>query len=198
VTASAEHYQAVLEDGPYDDESLTILVVTGATQQEVAGTLGVDLAVEPTQWPQAEDTATSDYAFADLDGGVLAIEISGYADPSLETLRVLSRGGRSAAVVRDNIQAHLRFGCARGGEIVFDDGDFLYLEDPERVPSELRALFATVWIDDANDAADGSDPVAVALAMAEVVTGLNLTVEDLERAADSGYRPSPSRVYPGN
>ena len=51
------------------------------------------------------------------------------------------------AVVRHNIQAHLRFGAARDGELVFDDDEYLYVEDPSSVPAELRPLFDLVWVD---------------------------------------------------
>lgn len=192
----AAHYAVLLEDAPFDTESLTVLVVAGATRQEVAAALGVDLAADPTEYPEADDEEHSAYALTDLDGGVLAVEHSGYADPSLDALRTLSAGGRSVAVVRDNLQAHTRFGWARDGEVVFDDDEYPYLEDPARVPAELRPLFDTAWVDEDDDADDEAHPFPVGLAMAELVTGLRLTAEDLQRVADSGYRLAPSLVYP--
>ncbi|SDC36838.1 DUF6461 domain-containing protein [Nocardioides lianchengensis] len=191
-----EHYESLLAEGPFDTESLTVLVVAGATQQDVATALGIDLAADPTEYPEADDEEFSAYAITDVEGGVLAVEHSGYADPSLDALRALSAGGRSVAVVRDNIQAHVRFGCARDGEVVFDDDEYLFLDDPSPVPAELRPLFDLAWVDpEDEDAEDDADAVAVGLAMAEVVTGLRLTAEDLQRVADSGYRLAPSLVY---
>ena len=65
-------------------------------------------------------------AAIEVPGGVLAIELSGYGDPSTADLASLSTSGASA-VVRCNIQAHDRFGCARAGELVFDDDEFTYV-----------------------------------------------------------------------
>lgn len=194
---AVDHYAVLLEDGPFDGEAITVLVAAGATQQEVADALGIDLAADPTEWPEADDEQFSAYALADVPGGVVAVETSGYADPTLAALRRLSAGGRSVAVVRDNIQAHLRFGCARDGEIVFDDDEFMYVDDPTRMPAELRPLFDTVWTDGEHEPDEDVEPLAVALAMAEVVTGVPLTAEDWQLVADSGYRIVPSRVYPG-
>lgn len=196
---TAEHYAELLEDGPFDGESITILVAAGATQQEVADALGVDLSADPTEWPEADDEEFSAYAIADVAGAVVAVETSGYADPSLAALRALSSGGRSVAVVRDNIQAHLRFGCARDGEIVFDDDEFMYVEDAGAVPAEVRPLFDTVWTgpDGEDEPDDDVEPLAVGLAMVEAVTGIHLTAEDLQLVADSGYRIAPGLRYPG-
>lgn len=103
----------------------------------------------------------------------------------------LPGNGRAAAVVRENIQAHLRFAAARDGEIVFDDDsiDILDAEDPDdvsRFPEELQPLFA----------ARGEDlGFPTALAMAELVTGVRLTADDLRAAHAAGYRPAPSMRY---
>lgn len=199
MTESVDHYTALLEDGPFDAESITVLVAAGATPQEVAESLGVDITATPTEWPEADDDQFSAYALAEVAGAVVAVESSGYADPSLAALQQLSTGGRSVAVVRDNIQAHLRFGCARDGELLFDDDEFVFIDDPARVPAELRPLFDTVWVDPDGDAEpdDEISPVAVALAMAEVVTGVRVSADDWQLVADSGYRIAPSLVYPG-
>lgn len=196
---TTEHYAALLEDGPFDTEAITVVLAAGATQEEVAAALGIDLAADPTEWPEAADEEHSAYALADIAGGVVAVETGGYADPGLAALRELSRDGRRVAVVRDNIQGHLRFGCARDGEVAFDDDELLFLDDPGRVPVELRALFDTVWTDPEGDGEpdEDADPLAVALAMAEVATGLHLEADDWQRVADSGYRTAPSLVYPG-
>jgi hypothetical protein len=201
VTTIIEHYGALLTDGPLDTESLTVLVVTGATQAEVAAALhlGESAPAEDAEFP--EDAA---YQLVDIEGGVLAVETSGYADPSLDSLCELTRGGRRAAVVRDNIQAHLRFGCAENGEIVFDADEYMYVraEEKARVPESLRELFDSEWVDLDADEEDESDeeegfnrPFAVGLAMAESFTGLRLTVDDLERVDDSAPRSAPSLAY---
>jgi hypothetical protein len=183
----------VLEEAGIDGESLTWLVVTGATREEVAAALSVVLGTPTDSW--MEDGAA--WALAELPGGVLALEHSGYADPSNDSLVALSRDGRSVAVARSNIQAHERFGCARDGELVFDDDEWAFIDDPSRVPAELRPLFDTGWIDPAeeDDADDGGwDGVPVALAMCEVWTGLAFTSEDVRRVIESGYYAGPALV----
>src|SRR6476620_9494944 len=112
MTTSVEHYNALLEDGAFDSESLTIFVVAGTTQEHVAQVLKVDLSVDPVADPDAvEDFDGVDvaaYYLTDIPGGVLAIEPTGYADPNLDAMRQVTTGGAKAAVVRGNIQAHYR------------------------------------------------------------------------------------------
>lgn len=200
MTASTDYYSDLFAEF-FDLESITVLLVTGATPDEVAAALEVDTAAEPTEWPESadEDIELSDYALVPIDGGVLAIELSGYADPSRTALRTLTRGGRSAAVVRSNIQAHVRFGCARDGEVVFDDDEFSFIDETDRVPAELRPLFDLAWVDlDAEEGPDDDDaaaPFLVGLAMTEVFTGLRLVADDLARVRTAGYRPAPSLRY---
>ena len=141
MTGTAEYYQSVLEDSGTDSESLTWLVVTGTTREEVADALSVDLAAPSESW--VEDGAA--WSLAELPGGVLALEHSGYADPTNDSLVALLRGGRSVAVARSNVQAHERFGCARDGELVFDDDEFGFIDAPSTVPDVLRPLFDQNW-----------------------------------------------------
>ena len=154
---------------------------------EVATALGADLSTSIPEDYDDLDIETSAYAIVEIPGGVLAIEYSGYADPSLEALRQVTTGGRDAAVVRSNILVHYRFGCAKDGHIVFDDDEFAFV-DPARVPRELRALF-----DGVRDLQ--GDVLAVGLAMAEVVTGVRVTAEDLQRASNGSYYEVSSTTY---
>lgn len=194
MSASPDYYAALLENF-YDLESITILVAAGATQPEVAEALSIDMTMTPTEYPEHDEEGSA-YAMVDIDGGVLAVELSGYADSSLSALRRLSSNGRAAAVVRDNIQAHLRFGCARDGQIVFDDHEYTYIDDHDRVPTELRELFLGAWDDlDAPHKDAKANGFEVGLAMAEVVTGLRLTGDDLGRVMRAGFRMAPSLLY---
>lgn len=113
-----------------------------------------------------------------------------------EALRVLTEGDRAAAVVRSNIQAHLRFGGARDGVLVFDD-DYMYLESPDDVLSELRPLFDLAWDDLGSDDADGQAPdgFAVGLAMAELITGVEITAEHGAVIDGLEFFWAPSLVY---
>ncbi len=198
MTASPEYYEALLEESPIDSESVTYVIVTDATAVFVASALSIDLTRPQDPW-SVDDENASAYALTELRGGVVALETTGYADPSSEALRLLSADGRRAAVVRSNIQAHTRFGCARDGELIFDDDEYTFIDDPARVPTELRPLFDRAWVDPEADEDDypETDDLAVAMAMAEVITGLTITGEDLRRAVAAGFYRAPSLVYRG-
>ena len=184
MDARVEHYSEILEVDELDSQ--TILVVAGATLEEVRAVVLADAAL-PTDGRTLGDDEVSAYGFVEVEGGVLAVEHTGYADPSVNALVQLSAGGRKAAVVRDNIQAHVRFGGARDGALLFDDDEYIFIDAERRsqVPDELRPLFDLAWVDvDADDQEEEADPVAVALAMAELVTGIVLTAEDFTRLAE--------------
>jgi hypothetical protein len=195
MSADPEYYAQVL---PHlgSDESLTVLVVRGRSRVETAEILEIDLTAEgdPSEWPDEGSV----WSLVDIPGGVLAIESSGYGDPTLRALRELSAGGGAAAVVRSNIQAHLRFGCARDGELLFDDDEYMYAEDPSLVPAELRPLFDLVWDDlEGEDDIDDEGPsaFAVGLAMAELVTGIEVTVEQVDAVSEGPGFTGPGLVY---
>ena len=193
MAATPEFYESALQ---VDTESLTIVVVAGADRAHVVEVLGIDLR-RPQDDPYEDGVDFSGYAILEVPGGVVAHAPTGYADPSVDALVRLSQGGRRAAVVRAHIQAHDRFGCARDGKLMFDDDEYTYIEDPDRMPTELRPLFDLVWDDLADDNNDDErvDGTAVALAMAEVVTGLEVTAEHLRRLTESTYYRAPSLVY---
>lgn len=197
MTATPEFYGSVLEGAGLDAESLTFLVVAGATRDQVAATLGLDLKRPVEPWT-SDGVDITDYALGVVPGGVVAIELSGYGDPSLDELRALSTSGL-AAVARSNIQAHCRFGFARSGDVVFDDDEFVFIEEPGRVPADLQDLFRLVWRDPDGDEDDRGDVswLEVAMAMVERVTGIACTADDLRRAQDSGWFVTRSLRYPG-
>lgn len=198
VAASVEHYERVLEEFP-DDEGLTILIAAGISRVAAAEALGVDLG-KPTghPWDESAEADFSAWALMDIPGGVLAIEETGYGDPSLGALRELSSVGGAAAVVRNNIQAHLRFGCAKHGELLFDADEFMFVSDPTPVPGELRSLFDLVWDDLDSDELDEDAPdgFAVGLAMAEVITGIEVSADMAAEVNRSGFFKGPYLVYP--
>ncbi|GAA5107301.1 hypothetical protein GCM10023339_05160 [Alloalcanivorax gelatiniphagus] len=177
-----EHYKQVV--GDMYVESLTVVVVAGASAAEVAAVIAEDAGL-PAGGPEVEDHERSSYSIVEVPGGVLAMEDTGYADPTREALARLSAGGRSAAVVGSNIQGHDRFGCARDGVLLFDDPEYVFLDrdDLSRVPTELRPLFDLAWVDLDSEDEDDDEAVAfaVGLAMAELVTGVELTAQDLAR-----------------
>lgn len=175
VDETVEHYKKLI----IGDEST--LVFRGASIQEVVDALGgVPLDDVPEEELDGDEPIWATYTLTAIEGGVLASEDTGYADPPNSVLIALSEGGRAAAVVRDNIQAHCRFGCARDGELLFDNDEYRFLEDRASVPQEIRALFDLAWFDLSKDEfeAQEDDTTAVGLAMAEVMTGIRLTPAD--------------------
>lgn len=197
MAATVEYYTDLFPSFGYADES-TILVAAGATRESAAEALGIDLQTPVEHpWSMEEDSDYSAWALLEIPGGVLGIETTGYGDPSLAALRALTQGGGAAAVVRSNIQAHDRFGCARDGEIVFDENEYIYDSDPDDVPAELRPLFDLVYDDlsDEDDDEDGPDPTIVGLAMAEVFTGIELLPEHAAAVAGTGFFKGPYMAY---
>jgi hypothetical protein len=181
TTEPVDHYKNL----SIGDE--TTLVVRGASVQEVAQALGgVALDEVPDGELDGDEPIWATYALTEIDGGVIGCEDTGYADPPNSVLVELSRGGRAAAVVRNNIQAHCRFGCARDGELLFDDDEFRFITDRDRVPHEIRPLLDLAWFDVTPDEfeAQEDDLRAVGLAMAEVVTGIRLTSADASKLRD--------------
>lgn len=163
-------------------ESLTVVVASGATRETAAAALQADLndPVAAGIW----DRATTFWGFLELPGGVLAVEQSGYGDPSRFALQALSDGGQTSAVVRTNIQAHVRFGCARHGELVFDDDEYRYaLNDLDTVPAELRSLF---------ELADSEDCFLVGLAMVERFSGLEVTAQHVNDVLGPPFFAAPN------
>jgi hypothetical protein len=144
VAATVEFYERVLSSFP-DTGSLTVLVASGVTRDDVLASLGVDVS-RPAEDAWDFDERSAAWAAVEVPGGVLAVEPSGCGDPSSDALASLSKVG-AAAVVRSNIMAHYRFGAARGGELVLDDDEFIYLSDPDRIPAALRPLFDAAWED---------------------------------------------------
>ena len=107
MAANVEFYEQVLSAFP-DTESLTVLVASGVRRDEVLSGLGADVS-DPVEDAWDTGMQTTAWAAIDVPGGVLAIEMTGYGDPSLTSLAFLSKAGASA-VVRSNIKAHNRFG----------------------------------------------------------------------------------------
>lgn len=189
-------YEAMFDEAGVDEESLTVLLVRGGSRAEVLALLGASETAGEV--PDAEDIDHSAYAVAEVDGGVVAFEHSGYADPSPTVLAALSGLGGAAAVSRSNIQAHERFGCATDGALVFDSDEFMYVEaqEKEAVPADLRPLFDSAWRDlSSGDDADADFVSYVGCAMAAAHTGVVLTSDDLNRAMELGYHRVRSLTY---
>jgi hypothetical protein len=192
-----ERFQDMFESAGIDGESLTVVLVSGGSKSEVLAVLGAD--PDPTELEGAfEDEAYSAYAVADVTGGVVAFEHTGYADPSPRVLAAPSALGGASAVTRSNIQGHERFGCARAGQLEFDADEFVDIREDEKsaVPPELRPLFDTAWIDldDDDDEEVGSDEW-VGFAMAALHTDVQVTTADLVGARERGYHRVRALTY---
>ncbi len=199
---SPESYVELVEAIP-DTESLTVLVVAGKSRAQVLEILQIDPDTEVPDG-DSDDPEVTGWALANIPGGVLGLEHTGYGDPTLNKLRKLSEDGGAAAVVRNNVMAHLRFGCARDGELLFDDDEFMYTDHPETVPAELRELFDLVYDDFETDDTEHTDepgedtnPFAVGLAMSEAITGIRLILDDITTVQGSGYFAGPTQDYTG-
>jgi hypothetical protein len=193
VAATVEFYEQVLSAFP-DTESLTVFVAAGATRDAVLAALGADLS-NPVEDAQDLDSGTAAWAAVEVPGGVLAVELSGYGDPSLADLGSVSQAG-AAAVVRSNIQAHYRFGAARAGALIFDDDEYIFVADPDRVPVELRPLFDAAWDDVDGEDDERADPLATGLAMAELITGMEVSEDQVAAVLEAEFFLAPSLRYP--
>jgi hypothetical protein len=158
VAPKVDYYDELV-DSFGDPESLTLLVVAGATRERVARALDVDLH-EPVghPWDNKYGADFSAWALVEIDGGVLGIEHSGYGEPSADALREMARDGCAAAVVRGTAETDLSFGSACDDEVSFE----------------------------------APDDFAAGLAMAEEVTGLELTQEEAILVATAQFFRGPS------
>lgn len=200
MTATPEYYAEVAE-AFLDTESLTVLFVAGASVGDVAAALDVDLDTAKNLDDVLGDMQATAWALLDVPEGVIAVEPTGFGDPTRAALVELSRSARASAVVRNNVLAHLRFGCARDGELLFDDNEFMYVPDPAEAPEELRPLVELVWQrigdedEEPGDEEEGPDGFPVALAMAETATGIALTAENVVAIQSASYHPAPTLRY---
>ena len=191
MTGTVEFYEQVLSAFP-DAESLTVVTVAGMTREQVLAQLGADLS-GPVQDGWEDDEESTAWAAVDVPGGVVAVELTGYGDPSCDDLAALSREGASA-VVRGNIQGHYRFGCAQAGELLWNDDEFVYVSDRSAVPAQIRSLFDAAWVG-LDDGDDEADPLSTGLAMAEVVTDVTVDAEQVTDLLASGFFRAASMRY---
>ena len=129
----------MFEAAGIDLESLTVLLVRGGTRTDVLRLLGAEAEPNGEPYPDLEDVDYSGYALAEVEDGVVAFEHSGYADPSPRVLATLSSLGGAAA---DHALQHPgrtsgSVALATAG-YVFDAHEFMYVEEKELVPPELR------------------------------------------------------------
>ena len=93
VSASVEFYGQVLSAFP-DTESLTVVVASGVTREAVLEALGRGRVSTRRRTPGTSTRESTAWAAVEVPGGVLAMELSGYGDPSTADLASLSHVGR--------------------------------------------------------------------------------------------------------
>jgi hypothetical protein len=176
--------------GEYDSQEGTWVFIADMTVDEaVERLLGPDPKVmSPKDERRVDSGMWSAYSFAQVGTGVVAFENTGFADPRGRRLAALSAGGGVSAVATGNVEAMTRFGYARDGKIVFDEVDYAFVEDLQNIPAEVRDLAALAWVGPDASSEESADWFVVALAMAELVTGV--------RAEPSGYAALTKYLVP--
>ncbi|MFS3129085.1 hypothetical protein ACLM5J_11855 [Nocardioides sp. Bht2] len=180
---------------PYD--SVSVLVVRGARPRQVAKILGADLSrtVHPDEVDLLPEERTV-WSFRRIDGGVLAVELTGYGDPTRSALAKLSAIGGSAAVVRDDIDAITRFAAATDGALVFDGDEYAFVDDPALYPDHLRSIASRAWVDLSKPLTDTEeDPFTVGLELITAHTGLTFGMAEIESTAERSGFSAPTLVY---
>lgn len=190
MTSGVEHYAPVARL-LMSREGGTLLVLRGATRTEVEAALQIDPTREILDF--SGSVHVTGWGLLSIPGAVLAFEATGYGDPSPRTLAALSTGGVSA-VVRDNIQGNHRFGFAVAGRNVFDSNHYPLIDDPRSVPEAFQALLRRAWCDPEDDDRD-DDANAVALAMAEVATGVPLALQQVSDLMEQPQYAAPALRY---
>lgn len=177
-------------------EGACVTVAVGATREQLAEAFGVDLENGPADARQTQpDPSTGEPAplvgFTEIAGHQVAIEPNGFGGSQVEVLLPASEPGRAASAFW-NADALARFGCARGGELLYT-GEFVY-DGTDGLPKDL-VPYVELVADDLDDdllaetPSDAEAPldISVALAMLEAYTGVRLTAADVTRALEQQY-----------
>ncbi len=168
------HYASLLDENS-SQEGTWVFVADMTVDEAVDRLLGPEpRVVTPKDERRLDSGAWSAYSFTPVGTGVVAFERTGFADPRGRRLAALSAGGGVSAVATGDVEAMSRFGYARDGKIVFDEVDYAFVEDLERIPAEVRDLAALVWAGPGSFSAETGDWFVAALAMAELVTGVRV------------------------
>ncbi len=168
------HYASLLDENS-SQEGTWVFVADMTVDEAVDRLLGPEPRVmTPEDERRLDSGAWSAYSFTPVGTGVVAFERTGFADPRGRRLAALSAGGGVSAVATGNVEAMTRFGYARDGRIVFDEVDYAFVEDLERIPAEVRDLAALAGAGTDGLSAETGDWFVAALAMAELVTGVRV------------------------
>ncbi|MFI6323697.1 DUF6461 domain-containing protein [Nonomuraea sp. NPDC050556] len=152
--------------------------VRGLTPAEVFARLGIFADPEA----EVEDFADEGgITAAAVEGGTILVEPNGYACTLDAVARRLSVGTVTAAVFL-NVNAHQQFVYAADGRVVTwfetDGPDARTGSDPDRLLAEMVELGMPV--EDTDPDEDWGDPILMALALAERVTGVRLTPQSID------------------
>ena len=166
-----------------------VTVSTTATREELAAAFGADLTATPISADSvdAENFDRAPVAFLSSAGCQVAIEVNGFRGSEADVLEAVSSVGRAASAFW-NVEDEVRFACAEDGEVLYDE-EFAY-DGTEGLPDALVALVDLVAVDpDSDDEPSEDEPAlnAVALALLETYTGVELTPEDVTEAIAVSY-----------
>ncbi|MEU9887606.1 DUF6461 domain-containing protein [Sphaerisporangium sp. NPDC051017] len=158
--------------------------VRGLTPEEAFQRIGVELLTDENE--DDEDVLGGVLRAESADGGALLIEENGYAGTMDELLRPLSAGTAVASVFRNGEFDQTFVYYEDGREILgFDPqfpGDSRSGAEPDRHLGDMRDLGLV-----AEDGEDGPDAgVEAALALAERLTGVRATPDELEGSGGLG------------
>lgn len=196
-TVDVSAYDWIFEgDLAWFSEGACVTVAVGATREQLAAAFGVDLENGPADVRRLQPDATSGepaplVGFTEIAGHQVAVEPNGFGGSEVEVLLPASEPGRAASAFW-NADALARFGCARGGALLYT-GEFVY-DGTEGLPKDL-VPYVELVADDLDDdllaetpsAADQPLDISVALAMLEKYTGVRLTAADVTRALEQQY-----------
>ena len=163
--------RAVPTDDDWLPEAVTITFVRGLGLRAVGDLLALEWDTEPAltfdEAEELQDVPLEVHVvqLAEVDGWVVVVEPKGWFSSMTDIVQAMSRGGEAVSVFR-NVNAHMSVIAARGGTTVrafdpllFDD------QEGDPLPEEQGLPFGS----------EDADPHALALELAERLTGVAIT-----------------------
>jgi hypothetical protein len=185
-TADPTAYGWLHEDLAWFGTAACVTVAAGVTREQFVNAFGVDLASpqsrENSRGPSDDEDAPALISFTEVAGCLVAVEVDGLTGSETDVLEATSIRGRAASAFW-NADDHVRFACARDGEVLYD-GELVHHgddEDTDRLPAELAPILGGARQD------EGLSLQAVAMALVEAWTNARVKAADIERALTLGY-----------
>jgi hypothetical protein len=185
-TADPTAYGWLHEDLAWFGAAACVTVATGVTREQFVNAFGVDLASpesrENSPRRSDDEDAPALISFTEVAGCLVAVEVNGFTGSETDVLEATSIQGRAASAFW-NADDHVRFACARDGEVLYDDELVHHGEgdDTDRLPAELAQIVAGARAD------EDLSLQTVAMALVEAWTSARVKAADIERALTLGY-----------